>query len=292
MIKSMTGFGGFRGNIDGFTISLELRSVNHRFFEFSARIPKNYSYLEDRIRKAVNSKIERGKVDCFVQLEFPEGEDVNVQANHALAEKYLSAANAIAKRLEIREISSVSELMRYSDIITPMPVLIDEDRIWSVVETALDNALSEIYEMREKEGSRLKDDIVSRVELINKELEFVKRRSPETALEYNEKLLTRMRAAIGDMPVDEQRLLTEAAIYADKVAVDEETVRLNSHLLQLLSILSDNGTIGRKLDFLVQEINREANTIGSKAQDVNIIRSVIEIKAQAEKIREQIQNIE
>jgi uncharacterized protein (TIGR00255 family) len=288
----MTGFGGFRGNIDGFTISLELRSVNHRFFEFSARIPKNYSYLEDRIRKAVNSKIERGKVDCFVQLEFPEGEDVNVQANHALAEKYLSAANAIAKRLEIREISSVSELMRYSDIITPMPVLIDEDRIWSVVETALDNALSEIYEMREKEGSRLKDDIVSRVELINKELEFVKRRSPETALEYNEKLLTRMRAAIGDMPVDEQRLLTEAAIYADKVAVDEETVRLNSHLLQLLSILSDNGTIGRKLDFLVQEINREANTIGSKAQDVNIIRSVIEIKAQAEKIREQIQNIE
>lgn len=292
MIKSMTGFGGFRGNIDGFTISLELRSVNHRFFEFSARIPKNYSYLEDRIRKAVNSKIERGKVDCFVQLEFPEGEDVNVQANHALAEKYLSAANAIAKRLEIREISSVSELMRYPDIITPMPVLIDEDRIWSVVETALDNALSEIYEMREKEGSRLKDDIVSRVELINKELEFVKRRSPETALEYNEKLLTRMRAAIGDMPVDEQRLLTEAAIYADKVAVDEETVRLNSHLLQLLSILSDNGTIGRKLDFLVQEINREANTIGSKAQDVNIIRSVIEIKAQAEKIREQIQNIE
>ena len=292
MIKSMTGFGGFRGNIYGFTISLELRSVNHRFFEFSARIPKNYSYLEDRIRKAVNSKIERGKVDCFVQLEFPEGEDVNVQANHALAEKYLSAANAIAKRLEIREISSVSELMRYSDIITPMPVLIDEDRIWSVVETALDNALSEIYEMREKEGSRLKDDIVSRVELINKELEFVKRRSPETALEYNEKLLTRMRAAIGDMPVDEQRLLTEAAIYADKVAVDEETVRLNSHLLQLLSILSDNGTIGRKLDFLVQEINREANTIGSKAQDVNIIRSVIEIKAQAEKIREQIQNIE
>lgn len=292
MIKSMTGFGGFRGNIDGFTISLELRSVNHRFFEFSARIPKNYSYLEDRIRKAVNSKIERGKVDCFVQLEFPEGEDVNVQANHALAEKYLSAANAIAKRLEIREISSVSELMRYPDIITPMPVLIDEDRIWSVVETALDNALSEIYEMREKEGSRLKDDIVSRVELINKELEFVKRRSPETALEHNEKLLTRMRAAIGDMPVDEQRLLTEAAIYADKVAVDEETVRLNSHLLQLLSILSDNGTIGRKLDFLVQEINREANTIGSKAQDVNIIRSVIEIKAQAEKIREQIQNIE
>lgn len=292
MIKSMTGFGGFRGNIDGFTISLELRSVNHRFFEFCARIPKNYSYLEDRIRKAVNSKIERGKVDCFVQLEFPEGEDVNVQANHALAEKYLSAANAIAKRLEIREISSVSELMRYPDIITPMPVLIDEDRIWSVVETALDNALSEICEMREKEGSRLKDDIISRVELINKELEFVKRRSPETVLEYNEKLLTRMRAAIGDMPVDEQRLLTEAAIYADKVAVDEETVRLNSHLLQLLSILSDNGTIGRKLDFLVQEINREANTIGSKAQDVNIIRSVIEIKAQAEKIREQIQNIE
>lgn len=292
MIKSMTGFGGFRGNIDGFTVSVELRSVNHRFFEFSARIPKNYSSLEDRIRKIVNSKIERGKVDCFIQLEFPKGEDINVQANHALAEKYLSAANSIAKSLGIREISSISELMRCPDIITLSPVLIDEDRIWSVIETALNNALSEIYEMREQEGSRLKDDIVSRIELINREVEFVKRRSPETVMEYNEKLLTRMRAAIGDVPVDEQRLLTEAAIYADKVAVDEETVRLTSHLEQLLLILSGNGSTGRKLDFLVQEINREANTIGSKAQDVDIIRSVIEIKAQAEKIREQIQNIE
>lgn len=292
MIKSMTGFGGFRGNIDGFTVSLELRSVNHRFFEFSVRIPKNYSYLEDRIRKTVNSKIERGKVDCFILLELPEGEDIDVQANQALAEKYLNAANSIAKSLEIREITSISELMRYPDIIAPTPVLIDEDRIWSVVNTALNSALSEIVRMREQEGARLKDDVVLRVELINKELEFIKKRSPETVIEYNEKLLARMRAAIGDVPVDEQRLLTEAAIYADKIAVDEETVRLNSHLEQLLSILSSDGATGRKLDFLVQEINREANTIGSKAQDVDIIRSVIEIKAQAEKIREQIQNIE
>lgn len=292
MIKSMTGFGSFKGSIDGFTVSVELRSVNHRFFEFSVRIPKNYSSFEDRIRKNVSSKIERGKVDCFIQLELPEGEEIDVQANHALAEKYLNAANSVAESLGIRKITSFSELMRYPDIITPSPVLIDEERVWSVIETALNDAVSKIVKMREHEGAHLKDDIVYRVGLIKSEVDFVNGRSPETAAQYNEKLLARMKTAIGDIPVDEQRLLTEAAIYADKVAVDEETVRLCSHLEQLLSTLSAKGPVGRKLDFLVQEINREANTIGSKAQDVDITRSVIEIKSQAEKIREQIQNIE
>ncbi len=292
MIKSMTGFGSFKGSIDGFTVSVELRSVNHRFFEFSVRIPKNYSSFEDRIRKNVSSKIERGKVDCFIQLELPEGEEIDVKANHALAEKYLNAANSVAESLGIRKITSFSELMRYPDIITPSPVLIDEERVWSVIETALNDAVSKIVKMREHEGAHLKDDIVYRVGLIKSEVDFVNGRSPETAAQYNEKLLARMKTAIGDIPVDEQRLLTEAAIYADKVAVDEETVRLCSHLEQLLSTLSAKGPVGRKLDFLVQEINREANTIGSKAQDVDITRSVIEIKSQAEKIREQIQNIE
>ncbi|HZK21836.1 MAG TPA: YicC/YloC family endoribonuclease [Oscillospiraceae bacterium] len=292
MIKSMTGFGSFKGSIDGFTVSVELRSVNHRFFEFSVRIPKNYSSFEDRIRKNVSSKIERGKVDCFIQLELPEGEEIDVQANHALAEKYLNAANSVAESLGIRKITSFSELMRYPDIITPSPVLMDEERVWSVIETALNDAVSKIVKMREHEGAHLKDDIVYRVGLIKSEVDFVNGRSPETAAQYNEKLLARMKTAIGDIPVDEQRLLTEAAIYADKVAVDEETVRLCSHLEQLLSTLSAKGPVGRKLDFLVQEINREANTIGSKAQDVDITRSVIEIKSQAEKIREQIQNIE
>lgn len=292
MIKSMTGFGSFKGSIDGFTVSVELRSVNHRFFEFSVRIPKNYSSFEDRIRKNVSSKIERGKVDCFIQLELPEGEEIGVQANHALAEKYLNAANSVAESLGIRKITSFSELMRYPDIITPSPVLMDEERVWSVIKTALNDAVSKIVKMREHEGAHLKDDIVYRVGLIKSEVDFVNGRSPETAAQYNEKLLARMKTAIGDIPVDEQRLLTEAAIYADKVAVDEETVRLCSHLEQLLSTLSAKGPVGRKLDFLVQEINREANTIGSKAQDVDITRSVIEIKSQAEKIREQIQNIE
>lgn len=292
MIKSMTGFGSFRGSVDGYTVSAEIKSVNHRFFEFSLRIPKSYLGLEDRIKRLINAKAERGKVDCFIQLEAPEGEDIEVTANYAFAKKYIEAANGISDELKIGRVSSVKELLHCSDIITVSRTPIDEEKIWSVIETALNQAANGFIRMREDEGSRLKDDILSRAREIETAVSYIEERSPQTVAEYNEKLLQRMRAAIGDIPVDEQRLLTEAAIYADKAAVDEETVRLRSHLQQLSSILSGEQPAGRKLDFLVQEINREANTIGSKAQDVAIVRKVIDIKAQVEKMREQIQNIE
>lgn len=292
MIKSMTGFGSFSGTVDGFSISVEIRSVNHRFFEFSLRIPKTYSSLEDRIKRYVNSKVERGKVDCFIKLEAPEGEDIEVTANMDFAEKYIEAANSIADEFGIAHISSVEELLHCSDVISVSRIPVDEERIWAIIEPALEQAVSGLISMREEEGSRLKDDILSRADEIKNAVSFVEERSPQTVIEYNEKLLQRMKTAIGDIPVDEQRLLTEAAIYADKAAVAEETVRLRSHLEQLSSILSGGEPVGRKLDFLVQEINREANTIGSKAQDVAIVREVIDIKSQVEKIREQIQNIE
>lgn len=292
MIKSMTGFGSFRGSVDGFTVSAEIKSVNHRFFEFSLRIPKSYLSLEDRIKRLVNAKVERGKVDCFIQLEAPEGEDIEVTANYAFAEKYIEAANGISDGLGLERVFSVTELLRCPDIITVSRTPVDEEKIWGVIETALNQAVSGFIRMREDEGSRLKDDILSRAGDIENAVSFIEERSPQTVAEYNEKLLQRMKAAIGDILVDEQRLLTEAAIYADKVAVNEETVRLRSHLQQLSSILSGAEPAGRKLDFLVQEINREANTIGSKAQDVDIVRKVIDIKAQVEKMREQIQNIE
>ncbi|HOD02411.1 MAG: hypothetical protein BWY46_00069 [Firmicutes bacterium ADurb.Bin300] len=292
MVKSMTGFGSFAGTIDEYSVSVEIKSVNHRYFEFSLRIPKLYSSFEDRIKKLISAKVERGKVDCFIQLEAPQCENVKVTANKVLARRFIEETNLISRELGLKQISSVRELLNCPDIIIVERTVEDEDRVWNILESALEQAVNGFVEMRLREGSHLKDDILSQVEEIGKAVSFIDEHSPQLVAEYNEKLLQRMKAAIGDIPVDEQRLLTEAAIFADKTAVAEETVRLRSHIQQLTSILSSNEPAGRRLDFLVQEMNREANTIGSKAQDVTIVRSVIDIKARIEKIREQIQNIE
>lgn len=292
MIKSMTGFGSFAGTIDEYSVSVEIKSVNHRFFEFSLRIPKLYSSFEDKIRKFISARVERGKVDCFIQLEAPQCENVNVTANIVLAKKFIEETNLISQELGLKQISSVRELLNCPDIITIERTLEDESRVWNILESALEQAVNRFVDMRLSEGGHLKDDILTQSGAIETAVSYIEERSPQMVADYNEKLLQRMRVAIGDIPVDEQRLLTEAAIFADKTAVAEETVRLRSHIQQLTSILSANEPAGRKLDFLVQEMNREANTIGSKAQDVAIVRSAIDIKARIEKIREQIQNIE
>ncbi len=292
MIKSMTGFGSFAGTIDEYSVSVEIKSVNHRFFEFSLRIPKLYSSFEDKIRKFISARVERGKVDCFIQLEAPQCENVNVTANIVLAKKFIEETNFISQELGLKQISSVRELLNCPDIITIERTLEDESRVWNILESALEQAVNRFVDMRLSEGGHLKDDILTQSGAIETAVSYIEERSPQMVADYNEKLLQRMRVAIGDIPVDEQRLLTEAAIFADKTAVAEETVRLRSHIQQLTSILSANEPAGRKLDFLVQEMNREANTIGSKAQDVAIVRSAIDIKARIEKIREQIQNIE
>ena len=266
MIKSMTGYGKSEQTIDSLNVTVEIKSVNHRYFEFSARVPREYGFLEEKLKKYCNSLITRGKVECYVSVEDLEEREMEVNVNVTLS--------------------------RYPDVITLHKASEDEERIWNAVKTVAETAVSKFIEMRETEGSKLRGDILSRADYIIECVEFIEGRSPETVREYNEKLKQRMKELLGDAAVDEQRLLNEAAIYADKIAVDEETVRLRSHISQLREFMNSSEAIGRKLDFLVQEINREANTIGSKAQDVDIAKKVIAIKAEVEKIREQVQNIE
>lgn len=292
MIKSMTGYGKSEQTIDSLNVTVEIKSVNHRYFEFSARVPREYGFLEEKLKKYCNSLITRGKVECYVSVEDLEEREMEVNVNETLAAGYVKALKELSERFGLKDDISAVTLSRYPDVITPHKASEDEERIWNAVKTVAETAVSKFIEMRETEGSKLRGDILSRADYIIECVEFIEGRSPETVREYNEKLKQRMKELLGDAAVDEQRLLNEAAIYADKIAVDEETVRLRSHISQLREFMNSSEAIGRKLDFLVQEINREANTIGSKAQDVDIAKKVIAIKAEVEKIREQVQNIE
>ena len=294
MIRSMTGFGRAQMMIDSMNITVELRSVNHRYFEFNSRVPRSYGFLEEKLKNFVGSLVARGKVECYVSVENLEDSEVEILVNHSLASSYISALNELADRneLTLRDDLVLSTLARNNDIFVIHKQEADEDRIWNAVKTVTEEAVAKFVSMREVEGEKLKNDVLFRADEILKKVTVIEERSPETVKEYNEKLLTRINEFLSDVQVDEQRLLTECAIFADKVAVAEETVRLRSHIDQLRQFLESNEAIGRKVDFLVQEMNREANTIGSKAQDVTIARNVIDIKAEIEKIREQIQNIE
>ena len=292
MIKSMTGYGKSEQTIDSRNVTVEIKSVNHRYFEFSARVPREYGFLEEKLKKYCNSLITRGKVECYVSVEDLEEREMEVNVNETLAAGYVKALKELSERFGLKDDISAVTLSRYPDVITLHKASEDEERIWNAVKTVAETAVSKFIEMRETEGSKLRGDILSRADYIIECVEFIEGRSPETVREYNEKLKQRMKELLGDAAVDEQRLLNEAAIYADKIAVDEETVRLRSHISQLREFMNSSEAIGRKLDFLVQEINREANTIGSKAQDVDIAKKVIAIKAEVEKIREQVQNIE
>lgn len=291
MIKSMTGYGKSEQTIDSLNVTVEIKSVNHRYFEFSARVPREYGFLEEKLKKYCNSLITRGKVECYVSVEDLEEREMEVNVNETLAAGYVKALKELSERFGLKDDISAVTLSRYPDVITLHKASEDEERIWNAVKTVAETAVSKFIEMRETEGSKLRGDILSRADYIIECVEFIEGRSPETVREYNEKLKQRMKE-LGDAAVDEQRLLNEAAIYADKIAVDEETVRLRSHISQLREFMNSSEAIGRKLDFLVREINREANTIGSKAQDVDIAKKVIAIKAEVEKIREQVQNIE
>lgn len=292
MIRSMTGFGRAQENIDGMSITVEIKSVNHRYFDFSSRVPRNYGFLDEKLKSYVQSCVSRGKIECYVQIEELESDDCIVSVNHSLAGGYISALRELSERYALTDDVTVSTIAKYHDIFSVHKSEADEQRIWQAVKSVADEAVASFVAMREKEGEKLRDDILSRCDLILENVSFIEERSPETVKEYNEKLLERMKSVLGDVSVDEQRLLTEAAIYADKIAVAEETVRLRSHVAQMHEFMESKTAIGRKMDFLVQEFNREANTIGSKAQDVAIAKKVIDIKAEIEKIREQVQNIE
>lgn len=292
MVRSMTGFGRAQDVLDGMSIIVEIKGVNHRYFEFGSRTPRVYGFLDEKLKGLVQSLVSRGKIECGVMIEELETDNCVVSVNHSLAAGYVAALKELTERYDLKGDLNVATVSRYSDIFTVHRQDGDEEKIWQAVGAVAKRALESFVAMREREGEKLKKDLLSRCELILELVGFVEQRSPQTVREYNEKLVARMQELLGDARVDEQRLLTEAAIFADKVAVAEETVRLRSHISQLHELLDAEQAMGRKLDFLIQEMNREANTIGSKAQDVDIARTVINIKAEIEKIREQAQNIE
>ncbi|MEE1139201.1 MAG: YicC/YloC family endoribonuclease [Acutalibacteraceae bacterium] len=292
MIKSMTGYGRSQQLADGMNITVEIKSVNHRYFEFSSKLPRSYGFLDEKLKSFFNGKLTRGKMECYVQIEAVEEPDTVISLNHSLVKGYLDAYKELAEIYGLENNIKVSDISRVSDIFSVRKQAADEDRIWAAVQTVAQAALDGFIAMREREGERLKADVLYRLDEIISNVEFIEERSPQTVAEYNEKLLGRLRELLGETHIDEQRILTEAAIFADKIAVAEETVRLRSHISQLRSFLEQSDAVGKKMDFLVQELNREANTIGSKAQDVEIARRVVSIKAEIEKIREQIQNIE
>ena len=292
MIKSMTGYGRSQQLVDGMNITVEIKSVNHRYFEFSSKLSRTYGFLDEKLKSFFNGRLTRGKMECYVSIEAVEEPDTVISVNHSLAQGYINAYKELSETYGIENDIKVSDIARVGDIFAVRKQAADEEKIWNAVSVVAEDALNGFVAMREREGARLRDDVLSRLDTIIENVEFIEERSPQTVAEYNEKLLGRLRELLADTHIDEQRILTEAAIFADKIAVAEETVRLRSHISQLRMFLDSSEAIGKKMDFLVQELNREANTIGSKAQDVEIARRVVSVKAEIEKIREQIQNIE
>ncbi len=292
MVKSMTGFGRAVKELDGYVITVELKSVNHRYFEFSSRCPRQYGFIDEKIKSFVNSRVERGKVDCYVGIEALNTESADVVVNHTLASAYVKALKEIAQSYDLKEDFGASTISRFSDVLVVKKAEEDEEKIWTLVKEVASEAVDKFIEMRQTEGKRMYDDVYSRSSFILDCVSYIEERSPETVKEYNDKLVQRVHDLIGDVSLDESRVIQEVAIFADKVAVAEETVRLRSHIEQLREFLDSDTAVGRKMDFLVQEINRETNTIGSKCNDVDIARRVVDMKAEIEKIREQIQNIE
>ena len=292
MIKSMTGYGRAVETLNGREITVEVKSVNNRYLDCSVRLPRSYSFCEDAIKQRVKEAISRGKVDVFVTVNAQEGEVQSVSLNRSLLEAYLSALKDMVNDYGVTDDVSAMSLARLPEVFLVQKQPEDEDALQADLLQVAGEALEAFNQMRAREGAALDADLRSRAATILCLVEQVEARSPITLAEYRTRLETKMREVLESTKIDEARILTEAAIYADRIAVDEETVRLRSHLSQLEGMLSGGGPIGRKLDFLLQELNREANTIGSKASDLEIARTVVEIKSELEKIREQTQNIE
>lgn len=291
MLRSMTGYGRAQSADENISVIVEIKSVNHRYFEFSARVPRLYGFLEDKLKSYVQSRVARGKIDVGVYIETLAVKNASVHMDMALAQAYIDALLPLTEVQDLKNDLSVMSVARLPDVLNVTHDELDEEAVWATVQTAAAEAVDKFIAAREQEGERLRRDILGKAEAILKRVEKIEARSPQTVVEYRQRMLDHMHAVLGESP-DEQRVLTEAAIYADKVAVDEETVRLRSHFQQLQQILASDEAVGRRLDFLVQEMNRETNTIGSKAQDVEIVRAVLDIKADIEKIREQVQNVE
>lgn len=295
MIRSMTGYGRGEGAYEGVNITIELRSVNNRYLDCSIKMPRAYIFAEDALKERVQSKVNRGKVDVFINITHTGGEALSVTVNEDLAKGYIDALwhlYELGNGQNVKMDYYATDLARFPDVLMVEKQEEDMEAMKVQLLEVLDLAIEDFNTMRTREGGKLAADILSRADTIEALTAVVEERSPKTVAEYRAKLEAKMQEVLQNVQIDQNRLLTEAAIFADKVAVDEETVRLHSHLEQLRDMLDKGGAVGRKLDFLIQEFNREANTIGSKCNDIDITRTVVDIKAEIEKIREQIQNIE
>ncbi|WHH59906.1 YicC/YloC family endoribonuclease [Petroclostridium sp. X23] len=292
MIKSMTGFGRSEAVVGSKEVLIEMKSVNHRYADFSIRVPRNYSFLEDKVREYLQKYISRGKVDVFLTIESQEDDDKQVVLNEALASGYIHALRQMKDAFGLQDDISACNVARFNDILKLERKEEDQDALWATVQAALEPAVQDFIAMREREGLRLSEDLIERGKYIASQLDEIEVRSPQVVEEYRNKIKQRIEEYLNNVAIDENRLLTEVAIFSDRTSITEEIVRLRSHLVELGEILKSGQAVGRKLDFLVQEMNREINTIGSKANDLYISKRVVEIKAEIEKCREQIQNIE
>lgn len=292
MFKSMTGYGRFENLAGGKKILAEIKSVNHRYSDYSVKVPRYYGYLEDKIREYVSKYVSRGKVDIYISIENYDTADKQIILNEELAENYIEVLKSMAEKFNLKDDISVSVVARNTEIFKCERKEENDEEIWNLVKDTLTPALEMFCSMREREGERLYEDMAARVEYMKQLAARIDERSPKSVEEYKKKLYTKINELVAEKDIDEARILTEVAIFADKVAVNEEMVRLASHFDEFYNISKTKEPAGRKLDFLVQEINREVNTTGSKANDIEIAKLVVELKAEIEKMREQIQNIE
>lgn len=292
MIKSMTGYGGAKGKSGKLDITIELRSVNNRYLDCSIRMPRVYISAEDALKARVQQEISRGKVDVYITIDSTNADDVKITLNESLADSYIAALNEISQKYELKNDVTAMALARFPDVLQVEKVEEDADIIETDMCLILGEALDDFGKMRTAEGEKLYNDISSRLDEIERLTKLAEERSPKTVVEYRSKLEQRMKDVLQTANIDESRILTEAAIFADKVAVNEEITRIYSHISQMRDMLLSKEPVGRKMDFLIQEFNREANTMGSKGNDIEMARIVVDIKAEIEKIREQIQNVE
>ena len=292
MVLSMTGYGRAGALLHGRDIKVELRSVNARFFEYSSRLPRSCAFLDDRLKKLVAAKVSRGKVELSLTIQTVTAADTVVSVNWQLAEGYRAALNAMAERMDLKNDVSVGMLSHFPDVLTQTAAPTNEDELWEDVRAVAEQAVDAFIAMRAVEGEKMKADVSGRLTTIETLVGQIEENSAGRVQAYSDKLYARLQELLGDRNIDEGRLVTEAAIFADKTAIDEETVRLRSHIKATKDALEAGGSIGRKLDFIAQEMNREANTILSKANDLEISDTGINLKTDIEKVREQIQNIE
>lgn len=291
-LLSMTGYGSAKGSVEGQEITVELKSVNNRYLDCSIRLPRNFLFAEDTVKQAVSAGVSRGKVDVFVSAQASQDSGTVVSVNKELARGYRDAVARIAETLGLESGLNAFSLARFPDVLTVERRELDKDKAAAALSEITAKAVEEFNAMREREGERLRRDMLGKLETIEGLVSVVEERSPQTVKEYRERLEARLRDILADRSLDEQRVITEAAIFADRTAVDEETVRLRSHIAQFRTMLEEGSPIGRKMDFLVQEFNRESNTIGSKCSDASLAKVVVDLKSEIEKIREQLQNVE